>query len=243
MVEESSRAASICQLLDETYRRPDLGNLADPVDELIYILLSTMTTEVNYQRSFAALQARYQSWEGVLRASVEEVEATISTGGLAPTKARNIQALLQRILHDWGALDLSFMHAWPTVEIRRYLVGLPGVGYKAATCVLAYSFSRDVCPVDTHTYRTAIRLGVVPLDAPEIGWRAHIRLEGALPIGERLSFHINAVAHGRQRCFLDRPRCDGCPVVHYCLAPAAGRYSRRDGPLPSIALDGDPKRA
>jgi endonuclease III len=76
-------------MLDAAYGRPNLGNHADPVNELIYILLSTMTTEANYQRSFAALRAQLPSWEQVLAAPIEEVEGAVS-GGLAPTKGRLI---------------------------------------------------------------------------------------------------------------------------------------------------------
>src|SRR5690606_35786515 len=143
--EPRERAAVICRALDEAYGRPDLGNHADPVDELIYILLSTMTTEANYQRAFAALRARLPTWEEVLAAPVEAVREAIVDGGLARTKARLIQGVLARLRRGWGGFDLSFMRAWPTTEIRRYLATLPGIGYKAATCVVAYSFGRDVC--------------------------------------------------------------------------------------------------
>ncbi len=223
-----ARSAAICALLEATYRQPDLGNSQDPIEELVYILLSTMTTEINYQRSFATLRERFPTWDAVVAAPVEAIEEAIRIGGLAPTKAQRIQALLQRIRDHWGVLDLSFLHAWPTSEIRRYLCSLPGVGFKAATCVTAYSFGRDVCPVDTHTYRVAIRLGLLPLGTPELGRRSHVALEQNLPPGDRLSFHINAIAHGRQRCHLERPRCDGCPLLDICVAPEHGRYSRRE---------------
>lgn len=224
-----ARAAAICRALDAAYARPGLGNHADPVDELIYILLSTMTTEANYQRSYAALRAALPTWDGVLAAPVEQVEAAIAGGGLAPTKARLIRELLGRLRRDWGGFDLGFMRAWAVADLRLYLTTLPGIGYKAATCVIAYSFGRDVCPVDTHTYRAAVRLGIVPPDAPELGRKAHLAVELALPPGERLGFHINAIAHGRQRCSVERPACGGCPVADHCVAPERGRYSRRDG--------------
>lgn len=222
----SSRARAICAALDAAYGRPDLGNHLDPVDELVYILLSTMTTEANYQRSYAALRAALPTWEEVLSAPLAQVEAAITSGGLAPTKARQIQELLGRLRRDWGGFDLSFMHRWAVPDLRAYLVTLPGIGYKAATCVVAYSFGRDVCPVDTHTYRVAVRLAIVPPETPELGRRGHVTVELALPPGERLGFHINAIAHGRQRCTVERPACEGCPVADFCVAPEKGRYSR-----------------
>ncbi len=217
----------ICDLLDRSYGRPDLGNHRDPLDELIFILLSTMTTEANYRRAYAALRAEFATWEQVMTAPRDEVRAAISGGGLSETKAGRIQALLVRLQHDWGSLELGFMHSWPTEDLQYYLTTLPGIGYKAAACVLAYSFGRDVCPEDTHTYRTAVRLGVVAVNSAWLGRTAHLALHEALPSGRRLEFHVNAVAHGRQRCGLARPRCDECPLRAFCVAPEAGRYSRR----------------
>ncbi|NTU80022.1 MAG: hypothetical protein HGA45_11560, partial [Chloroflexales bacterium] len=175
-----------------------------------------------------ALRAALPTWDEVLGASVEQVETTIAGGGLAPTKARLIQELLGRLRRDWGSFDLGFMRAWAAADLRSYLTTLPGIGFKAATCVVAYSFGRDVCPVDTHTYRVAVRLGLVPPDAPELGRKAHLAVELALPPGERLGFHINAIAHGRQRCTIERPACESCPVAEHCVAPERGRYSRRE---------------
>jgi hypothetical protein len=99
---------------------------------------------------------------------------------------------------------------------------LPGIGYKAATCVVAYSFGRDVCPVDTHTYRVAVRLGLVPPDTPELGRKAHLAVELALPPGERLGFHINVIAHGRQHCHLERPLCEGVLSLSTASPPSGG---------------------
>src|SRR4051812_30409291 len=114
------RAAAICIALDHAYSRPDLGNHVDPIDELIYILLSTMTTETNYQRSFATLRALLPDWDQVLAAPDDQIQTAIAGGGLAPTKTRLIRGLLTRLQRDWGGFDLAFMRAWPTVELRRY---------------------------------------------------------------------------------------------------------------------------
>ncbi|GAB4423718.1 MAG: hypothetical protein OHK0015_01610 [Chloroflexi bacterium OHK40] len=106
---------------------------------------------------------------------------------------------------------------------------LPGIGYKAATCVIAYSFGRNICPVATHTYRVAVRLGLILLETPALGRKVHLAIEMALTQGERLGFHINAMAHGRCLCSVERPVCDGCPVAEHCVAPERGRYSRQGG--------------
>ena len=44
---------------------------------------------------------------------------------------------------------------------QAYLTGLPGVGPKKAACVLLFSLSRPLMPVDTHVHRVARRLGII----------------------------------------------------------------------------------
>jgi endonuclease III len=78
MIERADRDCAICPLLEEAYTQPNLGNYADLVDELIYILLSTMTTKINYQWFYAALRGRFSTWQVVLEAYADEVEAAIS---------------------------------------------------------------------------------------------------------------------------------------------------------------------
>jgi len=80
----------------------------------------------------------------------------------------------------------------------------------------------------------AMRLGLISPETPELGRRVHMTIEHAIPAGQRLAFHINAVAHGRQCCHLVRPECADCPVGTQCVVPERGRYSRR---VPAVDKD------
>lgn len=158
------------------------------------------------------------------------IELCIHDGGLAKTKARKLRDLVSIIGADWSAYDLAAMRHWSTDEIRHYCASLPGIGFKGASCVAAYCFGRDVCPVDTYTYRVAVRLGMIAPEASRVGEPVHLAVEAAVPEGMRLAFHLNAVAHARTRCRPVRPKCTGCPMRRFCTAPEAGRYSRLPTP-------------
>jgi len=195
--------------LREVYGTPDLGNKRDPLDELVFIVLSQMTTGPSFSRVFDRLKEA-ASWETVLEARLPRLKALIRDAGLSGQKAPRIRAILRKIKRDFGEVRLDAIRGWPDDEVTRYLTSLPGVGVKSAKCVMMYSLGREVLPVDTHVWRVARRLGLVDPAVPYS--RIHDTLERVVPKADRYAFHVNAVVHGRRRCFALRPRCQGCPL-------------------------------
>jgi endonuclease III len=65
----------IARIMAILYGTPDLGNKKDPVDELVYIILSRKTREEAYQQAFQALKTWFSSWDELLDAEYAEVEA------------------------------------------------------------------------------------------------------------------------------------------------------------------------
>jgi endonuclease III len=62
------RAVKVARRFDSTYATLDLGNKADPLDELIYIALTRQTHEKNAQRTWNSLVTAYPTWEMLLDA-------------------------------------------------------------------------------------------------------------------------------------------------------------------------------
>jgi DNA (cytosine-5)-methyltransferase 1 len=202
-------------LISEEYGDPLLHNIADPVGELIFILLSEKTDESKYLPVFEELRARYPRWGGLLKARTKDVERIVKAAGMGKRRADLIKRLLRAIVDESGDLDLSSLAAYGPAEAEKALTRLPGVGPKAARCVLMYCFDMPVLPVDIHTYRLAVRLGIIPRTVSYAA--SHDVLQERIPEALRRRFHVNAVAHGRARCFARNPVCKGCPVRRYCL--------------------------
>src|SRR5215217_8105813 len=83
-----AKAVEVARRLESTYASPDLGNKADPLDELIYIALTRQTHEKNAQRTWDSLVAAFPRWEMLLEAPEEEVASVIADGGFSRQKAR-----------------------------------------------------------------------------------------------------------------------------------------------------------
>lgn len=211
---------TVVAILDEAYGRPELAPRFPPVDELVYTVLSQNTSDVNTDRTFAALKARYPRWSLARDAAPEDIERTIALGGLAHTKAPRIKAILQAISTRTGEPDLAELGDMTDEQAQAYLTGLSGIGPKTAACVLLFALGRPVMPVDTHVQRVARRLDL--LDAGVTAEQAHpilTRLAGPRP-EDIYAAHVDFVRHGRRICHARRPACPECPLAPIC--PSAG---------------------
>ena len=205
------RVRAIRDRLRREYGRPILRPHRVPVDELILTVLSQNTNDRNRDVAYARLRDRFPDWAAVRAAPVEEIEEAIRPGGLAPTKAVRIKAILDALPDD-----LSWLESAPLDEARDYLRSLPGVGRKTAACVLLFSFGRADVPVDTHVYRVGMRLGLFRSRASFD--EAHdelLRLAGE-DGQEAYELHVGLIRHGRRTCTARAPRCAECPLRRMC---------------------------
>jgi endonuclease-3 len=186
----------------------------DPVSELIYTILTQHTTDLNALKAYQSLLDALGSWEKVALADPKDIARAIWIGGLSRVKAPRIKAVLQAIQEECGDLDISFLKKMPLPEAKEWLKRLPGVGPKTAAIVLCFALGMPAMPVDTHIYRVAKRLGLIPPKAtPE---QAHDLLEAAIASEQVFAFHVYLITHGRRVCKALRPLCDGCVLKKGC---------------------------
>ncbi len=213
--EERERVVrEVVRRLVETYGLPRHGNPEDPFSDVVYLVLSNRTPPERAQRLYAELSALVPDWDDLPTADPADVERLLRPGGFAHRRTEQLQASAARLIADFGTTRVSEqLGVMPTGELLSYLEELPGVSAKVARCVAAYTLGRDVLAVDVHVHRIACRLGWTTKQRPE---QAHGELDALVPIGLRHSFHVTAIAHGRNRCTAKNPRCQDCPVRLQC---------------------------
>jgi endonuclease III len=218
LLPESQIGAEIYQRLLAAYGVPDWRPTHPPLDELVLTILSQNTSDLNSDRSFAALKERYPDWQAVLDAPTDELAGTIRSGGLSEQKAPRIQGALRRILDERGEFDLDFLGEMPTEAAMQWLTSIDGVGHKTASIVLLFSFGRPAFPVDTHITRITRRLGLVESNAgpAQISamWAEIVPADWYFPL------HLNLLRHGRQVCRAPTPRCSDCVLADLCQYPS-----------------------
>ncbi len=208
------------EVLDETYGPRKLNPGGDPVSTLVATILSQSTSDVNSSRAFDSLRQRFPTWQQVVDANTNEVVDAIRAGGLANQKAPRIQDALEEIHERYGDYTLDVLYDVPLDEAKTALTSIDGVGPKTAACVLLVALGRPALPVDTHVYRVASRLPLIPPGTNPV--RAHATLETLMDgDAERTyRFHVEMIAHGRAICHARNPKCEICPIRRYCEYPA-----------------------
>ena len=179
-------------------------------------VLSQSTNDRNRDVAYLALRERFESWEQVRDAPVDEIEEAIRPGGISKIKSARIKSILRGVSegNQAGELSLDWLADVSVAEARGYLCSLPGVGRKTAACVLLFALGMRDVPVDTHVARVGTRLGLFRPAAPFE--ELHDTMLAITPAGAELELHLNLLRHGRRTCFARRPNCPGCALKRMC---------------------------
>lgn len=214
MPDLKKRAIKIHEALLKAFGEPIWRNPLPAIDELVSTILSQNTNDVNRDRAFEALRAKFPTWESVRDAEERDVIDAIRSAGLANQKGPRIQQVLKEITRERGSLDLQFLADMPLEEARQWLTKFNGVGPKTAAIVLCFSLGRPAFPVDTHVYRVTGRIGLRPEKMTVE--QAHPHLESIFPPETYYAAHLNIIRLGREVCHARKPMCPQCPIKHLC---------------------------
>lgn len=210
-----AKAEEVYQQLNSFFGQPVWNGGEDPVDELIWTILSANTNDVNSGRAFRNLKATFgDDWEVVRTAPLPAIKDAIRTAGMYNQKAPRIVETLTRIKELEGDYTLDHLAMMEVPEALAYLTALPGVGHKTASIVLLFCFNRGSFPVDTHIQRISQRLGLCGRrDSPE---KIKGIWEQLLPPETFYPLHLNLIRHGREVCDARKPKCEICPLQSVC---------------------------
>jgi endonuclease-3 len=185
-----------------------------PVDELVLTILSQNTSDINSRRAYKSLMDAFGGWDRVSRAPGARIAEAIRAGGLSEVKSRYIQGALRSLEKEAGGYDLRFLKGMELGAARAWLMRLPGVGMKTASCVLLFSLDMPAFPVDTHVLRVAVRLGL--LGQKFQAGPAHLEMERLVRPADIYRCHVLMIEHGRKTCRARRPLCVSCAMARIC---------------------------
>jgi endonuclease-3 len=174
---------------------------------LVAVVLSAQATDAGVNKATRALFAIADSPEKMLALGEETLRDYIKTIGLYRTKAKNVIALCEKLLAEFGGQV-------PTT--REELESLPGVGRKTANVVLNIAFGEITHAVDTHVFRVSNRLRIAP---GKNVLQVEMGLERAVPPEFGRHAHHWLILHGRYTCKALRPACERCIQNDLCDSP------------------------
>lgn len=213
MTPRPSVVRAVCESLHQEYGQPRLGNPRDPLDDLVYIMVSNRTGPEVARQTYKRLKEAFSSWDSLLDGPSRTLAALLKPAGLSRIKSRQIRAAMQLIRRDFGSCDLRQLRRFPEAEAERYLASLPGASTKVAKCVAMYTLGGQVLPVDVHVHRISTRLGWTRRKRAD---QCHRELEAIVAPHLRHSFHVDCIQHGRSVCLPKNPNCAACCIRRYC---------------------------
>ena len=205
----AEKARRIRGILDELYPETAIPlDHEDPFTLLVAVVLSAQCTDAKVNQVTPGLFARARTPQAMARTPVAELQRLIASLGLAPTKARHLAALSQRIaLEHGGKVPDSF----------EALEALPGVGHKTASVVMAQAFGRPAFPVDTHIHRLAARWGLSSGRSVE---QTERDLKKLFPRDAWRNLHLQIILFGRERCPARGHDLARCPICSWAASKA-----------------------
>jgi endonuclease-3 len=179
----------------------------NPYTLLVAVVLSAQATDAGVNKATRALFAVADTPQKMLALGEEKVRDYIKTIGLYRNKAKNVIALSEKLIAEFGGV---------VPRTRPELESLPGAGRKTANVVLNMAFGERTMAVDTHVFRVANRTGLAPGNNP---LEVELKLLQVIPPEFMLHAHHWLILHGRYTCLARKPRCEVCLINDLCRWP------------------------
>ena len=179
----------------------------NPFTLLVAVVLSAQATDAGVNKATRELFAIADTPQKMVELGEERLRDFIKTIGLYRNKAKNVIALSQKLIDDFGGV---------VPDSREALESLPGAGRKTANVVLNVAFGQPTMAVDTHVFRVANRTGLAPGDTPLV---VELGLERVIPAAFMRHAHHWLILHGRYTCLARKPRCESCLINDLCRWP------------------------
>ena len=171
---------------------------------LVAVVLSAQSTDVGVNKATRALFREVKTPQAMVELGEEALRQHIKTIGLFNSKAKNVIALSEILVRDFGG---------EVPADRDVLTTLPGVGRKTANVVMNSAFGAETFAVDTHIFRVCNRTGLAKGKTPLAVEKV---LEKKVPGPFRVGAHHWLILHGRYICKARTPECWRCPVADLC---------------------------
>ncbi|MCZ2157740.1 endonuclease III [Bartonella sp. 220] len=236
-MQKSSKISGILYVedeIEEIFRRFSVQR-PFPKSDLIYtnaftllvaVVLSAQATDMSVNKATKELFRLADQPEKMVALGEEEIAHHIRSIGLWRAKARNVYALCNFLIDQYGG---------QVPNSREALIALPGVGRKTANVVLNVAFGQPTLAVDTHIFRLSNRLGLAPGKTPEI---VEEKLLKIIPMRYLHHAHHWLILHGRYICQARKVHCTQCIIADLCKA--AIKTNAIPAPLVEVQGNGAP---
>jgi endonuclease III len=177
-----------------------------PYELLVAVVLSAQCTDKRVNQVTPALFNRFPTAAHLASADAEEVLPFIASVSYPNNKAKHLAGLGRLLMTEFGGVVPSDVN-----DLQK----LPGVGRKTANVIASVIFNQPTMAVDTHVFRVAHRIGLVPAKA-RTPLAVELQLMRHIPAVLVPKAHHWLILHGRYVCVARKPKCAECPLTAIC---------------------------
>ena len=172
---------------------------------LVAVILSAQCTDKRINQITPRLFERFPDVFSLSQGSHEEIFDLIRSVSYPNNKAKHLAGMARMLVDDFNGEVPSNLD-----DLQK----LPGVGRKTANVIVSVVHNAPAMAVDTHVFRVANRLGLTRNATTPLA--VEKQLVAHLPQNLIYIAHHWLILHGRYICVARTPKCDICPLTHFC---------------------------
>ena len=181
-------------------------NYSTPFELLIAVILSAQCTDKRINIVTPALFRDFPTPAHLAASHFDELFPYIKSVSYPNNKTKHLLGMSKMLVDDFNG------EIPDTVEA---LQKLPGVGRKTANVIASVIYAKPTMAVDTHVFRVSKRLGLATQKA-KTPLEVEKQLVKNIPQTYVPLAHHWLILHGRYVCIARRPKCEQCPLSHFC---------------------------
>jgi endonuclease III related protein len=187
---------------------------------IVGTILTQNTAWVNVERAIGSLRrAGLLTPEAVEAAAYSRLASLIRSSGYFRQKAKTLKAFVRFLRAEYGG-SLTRMFRSETIDLRRKLLNVRGIGPETADSILLYAGNHTVFVVDAYARRMLERHGLA--NSKQSYEELRQFFEHRLPNHAAVynEFHALIVRTGKDYCRKQNPRCSECPLQPFLPSAA-----------------------
>ena len=179
----------------------------NPFQLLVAVVLSAQCTDKRVNIVTRELFKYFPTAAHLAATHFDELFPYIRSISYPNNKTKHLIGMANMLLDDFGG------EVPMTVDA---LVKLPGVGRKTANVIVSVIWNQPAMAVDTHVLRVSNRIGLTTNTARHNPLLTEKQLVRHIPQDDIPDAHHWLILHGRYICVARRPKCEECPLTHFC---------------------------
>lgn len=178
----------------------------NPYQLLIAVILSAQCTDKRINMVTPALFEAFPTPRHLAATHIDELFPYIRSVSYPNNKTKHLIGMAKMLVEEFDCEIPADV---------KLLQKLPGVGRKTANVIASVIYNQPTMAVDTHVFRVSKRIGLVTQTA-KTPLEVEKQLLKHIPTELVPKAHHWLILHGRYICQARRPKCEECPLTHFC---------------------------